>query len=143
MSNQLDDFRLQLRHLRDQSAQQPLTFYSKKMTENQEEMAAQAMAIMQPWLDAFVASDRKLHMKPASEGTFVFHIIYDNAKHCRLSIGVVQDYQIQVNAMVGGNFNLQHLGVYSGPLDEANLSTATKDFLLRCYRFLLTGQLAC
>lgn len=143
MPDHLDDFRLQLRMTREESTHQPLNFYSRKMSESQEKAALEAVLMMQPWVDAFVASDKKLHLQENASKPFIYHILYDNSKHCRISIGASDEGQVYVNAMVGGSFNLQHLAVYAGPLDEETLGSATRNFLVRCYRFLLTGQLAC
>lgn len=144
MTNELDDFRLQLRKVRELSKHQPpVNFYPGKMSEDAERTASKVVSTLQPWIAAFVQQDKKFSTHSTSANPFAFHLVYHNSTHCRIAIGAVTAHEVYVNAMVGARFNLNHFPIYSGSFDEAMLTSATQDFLVRCYKFLLTGQFTC
>lgn len=142
MQPNLNDFVQQLQKVREQSKnQQGAAYYVKKMNDAEAKLADHVLEVIRPLIEILVDTEKDLRLQSQTSQAYVYHIVYAKAKHCRISVRVASDEQVSINAIIGGSFNLQHMSVYSGPLDDSEIVDAVASFLTRCYRFLLTGQL--
>jgi len=142
LQTNLDDFVQRLQKIREEAKQQQgATYYATKMNDAEAKLADHVLAVIRPLIQTLVESEKDLQLQPQANQAYVYHIVYANTKHCRISVRGTNGEQVSINAIIGGSFNLQHMSIYSGPLDEPDITEAVANFLTKCYRFLLTGQL--